>query len=64
MITVDNTNILPCPFCGNDHIAHIIVPQYDKPGFPPDSWIVCNSCGVEVRANNTTSALDLWNKRP
>ena len=60
--------ILPCPFCGSDDVAHVIVPQYEKPGLPSDTWVQCNGCGVEVHTHHIAkqfhgNALDLWNQR-
>lgn len=64
MITQESTKILPCPFCGSEEVAHFIVPQYERPGLPPDTWVVCKSCKVEVRESNGFQALALWNTRP
>jgi len=58
-------HILPCPFCGSDDVAHIIVPQYEKPGLPEDTWVQCNNCGIEVHKHKHLykTALELWNQR-
>lgn len=67
--TVDlDCELLPCPFCGSTSVAHIIVPQYERPDLPDPSWVQCNDCGAEVHNDGIDrdrykSVRDLWNTR-
>lgn len=60
--------IKPCPFCGSNHVAHIKVPQYEKPDLPSETWIQCGGCGAEVHSHHVgtssyTPPIDIWNQR-
>jgi predicted RNA-binding Zn-ribbon protein involved in translation (DUF1610 family) len=67
IIPTSTDTILPCPFCGSDHISHITVPSYETPDLPAYSWVQCMSCGVEVNSKktlpNNVTPLQAWNRR-
>lgn len=62
-MSTPETNLLPCPFCGNDNCAKL---QQDKVAYlSPFDWIVgCLICGA-CSSNKETKekAIKAWNTR-
>jgi len=52
---MNNTELLPCPFCGNTEPK--LVPQ----GNAPEAFVYCGKC--DLTANLTETAIKKWNTR-
>lgn len=61
-ISIPNkANILPCPFCGYNHIS-FLMDEYDNPVYPWYSQ--CQMCGAGAKRGKTLEdAVKEWNKR-
>ena len=57
----NKTNILPCPFCGYNHIS-FLTDEYDNPVYPWYSQ--CQMCGAGAKHGKTLEdAVKEWNRR-
>lgn len=65
----ENTELLPCPFCGSAPVMRRSVEEYVADSSGPagefDAWftIHCDECGIEKGEEYRSDAIAAWNRR-